>query len=190
MATDQKLTQLSAATVSNDTDLLYVVQGTTSRKITKQLLMASTLSVANAAQNTANSAASAAATAYGNAVAAQGDATQALSDAAAADANAEARVPKATVSAALPSPFKLEKPQNIGSFGSPISGNITIDPADATYDGVAVIYHQDATEPTISVTGGTARKFGGESYDTTNVNIIVIYWNGGTDVGYSYLPEQ
>lgn len=288
MATDQKLTQLSSATVSNDTDLHYVVQGGISRKITKQLLMASTLGVANAAQSTAssaastaNSAASAAATADGKAVAAQADATQALSDAAAAqsdatqalsdsaaaqsdatqalsdaaaadakavaaqsdatqalsdaatadsnavaaqadatqalsdaatadakavaaqsdatqalsdaataDANADTRVPKAIVSASLPSPFKLENPQNVGSFASPITGNITVDLANATYDGVAIVYHQSGTEPTITVTGGTARKFGGESYDTTNVNIIVIYWNGGTNVGYSYLPEQ
>jgi hypothetical protein len=84
----------------------------------------------------------------------------------------------------------LENPQNVGSFASPITGNITVDLADATYDGVAIVYHQSGTEPTITVTGGTARKFGGESYDTTNVNIIVIYWNGGTNVGYSYLPEQ
>lgn len=53
---NQKVTQLPAANTSNDADLLYVVQGTTSRKTTKQLLMASTLAVANAAANTANAA--------------------------------------------------------------------------------------------------------------------------------------
>ena len=53
---NQKVTQLPAANTSNDADLLYVVQGTTSRKTTKQLLMASTLAVANAAANTANNA--------------------------------------------------------------------------------------------------------------------------------------
>ena len=72
---NQKVTQLPAANTSNDADLLYVVQGTTSRKITKQLLMASTLAVANAAASTAN-----AATATANAAA--NTANNALSQAA------------------------------------------------------------------------------------------------------------
>jgi hypothetical protein len=53
---NQKVTQLTAATTSNDTDVLYVVQAGVSKKTTKQLLMASTLSVANSAANTAASA--------------------------------------------------------------------------------------------------------------------------------------
>ena len=62
---NQKVTQLPAATTSNDADLLYVVQGTASRQTTKQLLMASTLAVANGAVSTAN-AATATATAAAN----------------------------------------------------------------------------------------------------------------------------
>ena len=50
---NQKLTQLTAATTSNDADLLYVVQAGVSKKTTKQLLMASTLAVANSAASTA-----------------------------------------------------------------------------------------------------------------------------------------
>jgi hypothetical protein len=53
---NQKLTQLTAATTSNDADLLYVVQAGVSKKTTKQLLMASTLAVANSAASTAASA--------------------------------------------------------------------------------------------------------------------------------------
>ena len=53
---NQKLTQLNAATTSNDADLLYVVQAGVSKKTTKQLLMASTLAVANSAASTAASA--------------------------------------------------------------------------------------------------------------------------------------
>jgi hypothetical protein len=53
---NQKVTQLTAATTSNDADLLYVVQAGVSKKTTKQLLMASTLSVANSAASTAASA--------------------------------------------------------------------------------------------------------------------------------------
>jgi hypothetical protein len=53
---NQKVTQLAAATTSNDADLLYVVQAGVSKKTTKQLLMASTLAVANSAASTAASA--------------------------------------------------------------------------------------------------------------------------------------
>ena len=53
---NQKVTQLTAATTSNDADLLYVVQAGVSKKMTKQLLMASTLAVANSAASTAASA--------------------------------------------------------------------------------------------------------------------------------------
>ena len=53
---NQKVTQLTAATTSNDADLLYVVQAGVSKKTTKQLLMASTLAVANSAASTAASA--------------------------------------------------------------------------------------------------------------------------------------
>jgi len=53
---NQKVTQLTAATTSNDADLLYVVQAGVSKKTTKQLLMASTLAVANNAASTAASA--------------------------------------------------------------------------------------------------------------------------------------
>lgn len=187
---DLKISQLTAATTSKDTDQLVIVRGSTNMRTPKQLLLASVVASVATAQNTANSAASAAATADGKADAAQADATQALSDAAAADANADTRVPKATATAGLPSPFNLNVPRNVGTFASPVSGNITIDLTGATYDGVAVVYHDDATEPTISVTGGSARKFGTANYDTAKVNVILIYWNGGTDVAYSYVPEQ
>lgn len=53
---NQKVTQLTAATTSNDADFLYVVQAGVSKKTTKQLLMASTLAVANSAASTAASA--------------------------------------------------------------------------------------------------------------------------------------
>jgi len=53
---NQKVTQLTAATTSNDADVLYVVQAGVSKKTTKQLLMASTLAVANNAASTAASA--------------------------------------------------------------------------------------------------------------------------------------
>jgi hypothetical protein len=53
---NQKVTQLTAATTSNDADVLYVVQAGVSKKTTKQLLMASTLAVANSAASTAASA--------------------------------------------------------------------------------------------------------------------------------------
>jgi hypothetical protein len=80
---NQKVTQLPAATTSNDADLLYVVQGTTSRKTTKQLLMASTLAVANAAASTANAAtatANAAANTANNALSQVGTAVQKTGD--------------------------------------------------------------------------------------------------------------
>jgi uncharacterized protein (DUF2147 family) len=80
---NQKVTQLPAATTSNDADLLYVVQGTASRKTTKQLLMASTLSVANAAASTANAAtatANAAANTANNALSQVGTAVQKTGD--------------------------------------------------------------------------------------------------------------
>jgi hypothetical protein len=53
---NQKVTQLTAATTSNDADVLYVVQAGVSKKTTKQLLMASTLAIANSAASTAASA--------------------------------------------------------------------------------------------------------------------------------------
>ena len=115
---NQKLTQLTAANTSNDSDVLYVVQGANSRKTTKQLLMASTLAVANAAQSdatqaladaaaaqstatsaqstassaqaTATSAQTTATAANSAAIAAQTSATQAISDAAAAASTANA----------------------------------------------------------------------------------------------------
>lgn len=80
---NQKVTQLPAANTSNDADLLYVVQGTTSRKTTKQLLMASTLAVANAAAATANAAtatANAAANTANNALSQVGTAVQKSGD--------------------------------------------------------------------------------------------------------------
>ena len=80
---NQKVTQLPAANTSNDADLLYVVQGTTSRKISKQLLMASTLAVANAAANTANAAtatANAAANTANNALSQVANAVQKTGD--------------------------------------------------------------------------------------------------------------
>ena len=80
---NQKVTQLPAANTSNDADLLYVVQGTTSRKTTKQLLMASTLAVANAAASTANAAtatANAAANTANNALSQVGTAVQKTGD--------------------------------------------------------------------------------------------------------------
>ena len=80
---NQKVTQLPAANTSNDSDLLYVVQGTTSRKTTKQLLMASTLAVANAAASTANAAtatANAAANTANNALSQVGTAVQKTGD--------------------------------------------------------------------------------------------------------------
>lgn len=80
---NQKVTQLPAANTSNDSDLLYVVQGTTSRKMTKQLLMASTLAVANAAASTANAAtatANAAANTANNALSQVGTAVQKTGD--------------------------------------------------------------------------------------------------------------
>ena len=80
---NQKVTQLPAANTSNDSDLLYVVQGTTSRKMTKQLLMASTLSIANGAVSTANAAtatANAAANTANNALSQVGTAVQKTGD--------------------------------------------------------------------------------------------------------------
>lgn len=80
---NQKVTQLPAANTSNDSDLLYVVQGTTSRKMSKQLLMASTLAVANAAASTANAAtatANAAANTANNALSQVGTAVQKTGD--------------------------------------------------------------------------------------------------------------
>lgn len=80
---NQKVTQLPAANTSNDSDLLYVVQGTTSRKMTKQLLMASTLAVANAAASTANAAtatANAATNTANNALSQVGNAVQKTGD--------------------------------------------------------------------------------------------------------------
>lgn len=80
---NQKVTQLPAANTSNDSDLLYVVQGTTSRKTTKQLLMASTLAVANGAASTANAAtatANAAANTANNALSQVGTAVQKTGD--------------------------------------------------------------------------------------------------------------
>ena len=80
---NQKVTQLPAATTSNDADLFYVVQGTASRKTTKQLLMASTLAVANAAASTANAAtatANAAANTANNALSQVGTAVQKSGD--------------------------------------------------------------------------------------------------------------
>ena len=80
---NQKVTQLPAASTSNDSDLLYVVQGTASRKMTKQLLMASTLAAANAAASTANAAtatANAAANTANNALSQVGTAVQKTGD--------------------------------------------------------------------------------------------------------------
>lgn len=80
---NQKVTQLPAANTSNDSDLLYVVQGTTSRKTSKQLLMASTLAVANGAASTANAAtatANAAANTANNALSQVGTAVQKTGD--------------------------------------------------------------------------------------------------------------
>ena len=80
---NQKVTQLPAASTSNDSDLLYVVQGTTSRKMSKQLLMASTLAVANGAASTANAAtatANAAANTANNALSQVGTAVQKTGD--------------------------------------------------------------------------------------------------------------
>jgi hypothetical protein len=80
---NQKVTQLPAAITSNDTDLLYVVQAGVSKQTSKQLLMASTLAVANAAASTANAAtatANAAATTANNALSQVGTAVQKTGD--------------------------------------------------------------------------------------------------------------
>jgi hypothetical protein len=80
---NQKVPQLPAAITSNDTDLLYVVQAGVSKQTSKQLLMASTLTVANAAASTANAAtatANAAANTANNALSQVGTAVQKTGD--------------------------------------------------------------------------------------------------------------
>lgn len=227
---NQKVTQLPAANTSNDSDLLYVVQGTTSRKTTKQLLMASTLAVANGAASTAN-----AATATANAAASTANAATATANAAANTANtalsqASNAVEKTgdtmsgdldmgnnqienlgtpiastdaatkgyvdtglggkqnTVATTTGTSIALVTPQEYGSYSSPATGNISVSLTNAVRGIDQILYHDDTVAPTITVTGGTAIKFGTINYDLTKVNVIVFWWMGGTSVGYIITP--
>jgi hypothetical protein len=57
-----------------------------------------------------------------------------------------------------------------GSAASPVTGNITIDGSSVKLDGaVAIVYHQDSVEPT--VTGGTINKKIG-NYESGSLNVI------------------
>jgi hypothetical protein len=257
---NQKVTQLPAANTSNDSDLLYVVQGTTSRKMTKQLLMASTLAVANGAVSTANAAtatANAAANTANNALSQVGTAVQKSGDtmtgdldmgnnqienlgtpfsptdattktyvdtadalkldlsggtmtgalnmgnnpitilaspSASTDAATKGYVDAAlggkqnTVATTTGVSIALVTPQEYGSYSTPQTGNISVSLTNAVRGIDQIVYHDDTVAPTITVTGGTAIKFGAINYDLTKVKVIVFWFMGGTNVGYIITP--
>ena len=67
-----------------------------------------------------------------------------------------------------------------GTAAVPLTGNITISATSTKLDGaVAIIYHQDSTEPTIS--GATVNKKTG-TYDTSNLNVITLTNIDGTNI--------
>lgn len=213
---NQKVTQLPAANTSNDSDLLYVVQGTTSRKTTKQLLMASTLAVANGAASTANAAtatANAAANTANNALSQVGTAVQKTGGTMTGDldmggqmvnnlgtpvANDDAATKgyvdtglggkQNTVATTTGVSVALVTPQEYGSYATPQTGNIAVSLTNAVRGIDQIVYHDDTIAPTIVVAGGTAIKFGTASYDLTKVNVIVFWFMGGTNVGYIITP--
>lgn len=257
---NQKVTQLTAATTSNDADLLYVVQAGVSKKTTKQLLMASTLAVANSAASTAASAntnannalatANNALSQVGNAVQKSGDTmtgdldmtgnqienlgtpiantdattkdyvdtnlagkldtsggtmtgpinmgnnaiTVLSSPSASSDAANKGYVDTAlagkqnTVATTTGVSITLDTPKEYGTYASPETGNIAVSLTGAVRGIDQIVYHDDTVAPTIVVTGGTAVKFGPIDYDLTKVNLIVLFWMGGTNVGYIITP--
>lgn len=79
-------------------------------------------------------------------------------------------------------------PQEYGSYATAQTGNITVSLTNAVRGVDQTLYHDDTVAPTITVTGGTAVKFGTASYDLTKVNIILFWWMGGTSVGYVITP--
>ena len=79
-------------------------------------------------------------------------------------------------------------PQEYGSYGTPETGNISVSLTNAVRGIDQIVYHDDTVAPTITVTGGTAVKFGPIDYDLTKVNVIVFWWMGGTNVGYIITP--
>ena len=79
-------------------------------------------------------------------------------------------------------------PQEYGSYGTPEIGNITVSLTSAVRGVDQILYHDDSVAPTITVTGGTAIKFGTASYDLTKVNVIAFWFMGGTNVGYIITP--
>ena len=82
----------------------------------------------------------------------------------------------------------LVTPQEYGSYATPQTGNITVSLTSAVRGVDQVLYHDDTVAPTITVTGGTAVKFGPIDYDLTKVNVIVFWFMGGTNVGYIITP--
>jgi hypothetical protein len=82
----------------------------------------------------------------------------------------------------------LVTPQEYGSYATAQTGNITVSLTNAVRGIDQTLYHDDTVAPTITVTGGTAVKFGTASYDLTKVNIILFWWMGGTSVGYIITP--
>ena len=67
-----------------------------------------------------------------------------------------------------------------GSAASPVTGNITVDGASTKVDGaVAIIYHNDASEPTVS--GATVNKKQG-IYESGSLNIITLTNIDGTNI--------
>jgi hypothetical protein len=84
--------------------------------------------------------------------------------------------------------ISLVTPQEYGSYATPQTGNITVSLTNAVRGVDQVLYHDDTVAPTITVTGGTAVKFGTASYDLTKVNVIAFWFMGGTNVGYIITP--
>ena len=82
----------------------------------------------------------------------------------------------------------LVTPQEYGSYGTPQTGNITVSLTSAVRGVDQILYHDDSVAPSITVTGGTAIKFGTASYDLTKVNVIAFWFMGGTNVGYIITP--
>jgi hypothetical protein len=84
--------------------------------------------------------------------------------------------------------ISLVTPQEYGSYATPQTGNITVSLTNAVRGVDQILYHDDSVAPTITVTGGTAVKFGTASYDLTKVNVIAFWFMGGTNVGYIITP--
>ena len=93
-----------------------------------------------------------------------------------------------TVATTTGAAITLVTPQEYGSYAAPATGNIAVSLTNAVRGIDQTLYHDDTVAPTITVTGGTAVKFGTASYDLTKVNIILFWWMGGTSVGYVITP--